>query len=159
MASIGASRAERIKRSLAQSTFITATWTSFMILATKAAEPVLVASVLYASVKLLPLAHVPRRTILLSFSPNSWPWISGVSISIHLPTKPNKRQNHDGASQTWRLSLALVVVMLVGTSQVVFFGVRFTRVANSQSARYDTVFNTSGRQASSKRSNTSGSMS
>jgi hypothetical protein len=73
MASIGASRAECIKRSLAQSTSITAAWTWFMILVAKAAEP-----------------------------------------------------------------------MLIGTPQVVFFGGRFIRAANSQSARYDTVVNTKG---------------
>jgi hypothetical protein len=50
--SIGIPRTDRIKRSLAQSTYITAAWTWFLILAGKAAEPVLVASVLYASVKL-----------------------------------------------------------------------------------------------------------
>jgi hypothetical protein len=51
--SIGTRRAECIKRSLAQSTYVTAVWTWFLILAGKAAEPVLVTSVLYASVKLL----------------------------------------------------------------------------------------------------------
>jgi hypothetical protein len=53
---MGSIRAER-KHSLAQSNSITATWTWFMILASKAVEAVLVASVLYASVKLLPIVH------------------------------------------------------------------------------------------------------
>ena|SRR5450755_686658 len=58
---IPADKAARIKRSLAQSDYITAAWTWFMILAGKAAEPVLVASVLYASVKLLPIVHFPPQ--------------------------------------------------------------------------------------------------
>lgn len=61
MASISAQRAERIKRSVAQSTSISATWTWFLILVAKAAEPILVASVLYASV----------NSMSLFFSPNS----------------------------------------------------------------------------------------
>jgi hypothetical protein len=67
MASISTPRAERITRSLAQSAYITAAWTWFLILAAKAAEPVLVASVLYASVKLLPLVHVPPQYDVVVF--------------------------------------------------------------------------------------------
>jgi hypothetical protein len=67
MASIGTPRAERIKCCLAQSTSITAVWTWFLILATKAAESVLVTSVLYASVKLLPLAHVSPQDDVVVF--------------------------------------------------------------------------------------------
>jgi hypothetical protein len=82
MASISAQRAERIKRSVAQSTSISATWTWFLILVAKAAEPILVASVLYASV----------NSMSLFFSPNSRSWISGAYVSIHVPTRPNKRE-------------------------------------------------------------------
>ena len=46
-----------LKQSLAQSDYITAGWNWFLVLAGKADEPVLVASVLYASVKLLPIVH------------------------------------------------------------------------------------------------------
>lgn len=48
IANISSRKAERIKRTLVQSTSITAAWTWFLILVAKAAEPVLVASVLYA---------------------------------------------------------------------------------------------------------------
>jgi hypothetical protein len=54
-------RTGRIKRSFIQSNYIIAAWTWFMVLADKAAEPVLVASVLYASVKLLPMVHFPPQ--------------------------------------------------------------------------------------------------
>lgn len=57
MASISAPRVDYIKRSSAQSTSITAAWTWFMIL---------VASVLYASVKLLPLVHfLPQDDVVI----------------------------------------------------------------------------------------------
>ena len=78
MGRISPQRAERIKRSLVQSNSITATWTWFMTPAAKAAEPVLVASVLYASVKLLPIVHFPLSTTSLFSSPSSWLWISGL---------------------------------------------------------------------------------
>jgi hypothetical protein len=55
------------KRSFAQSTYITTGWNWFMILAGKAAEPVLVASVLYASVKLLPIVHFPPQFDVVVF--------------------------------------------------------------------------------------------
>lgn len=56
-----------IKHSFVQSNYITATWTWFMMLAGKAAEPVLVASVLYASVKLLPIVHFPPEYDVIVF--------------------------------------------------------------------------------------------
>jgi hypothetical protein len=67
MASINARKAERIKRSFVQSTYITAAWNWFMILAAKAAEPVLVASVFYASVKLLPMVRFPPQLDVVVF--------------------------------------------------------------------------------------------
>ena len=51
MAKNDARRADHLKYSLAQATSIIAAWTWFLILAAKSAELVLVASVLYASVK------------------------------------------------------------------------------------------------------------
>lgn len=63
MASISASSA----CSLTQSTYIPISWTWFLILAAKAAERVLVASVLYASVKLLPLVHFPPQDDVVVF--------------------------------------------------------------------------------------------
>jgi hypothetical protein len=57
----------RLTRYLAQSEYITVAWNWFMILAGKAAEPVLVASVLYASVKLLPIVHFPAQCDVVVF--------------------------------------------------------------------------------------------
>jgi hypothetical protein len=114
MASIGAPRAERIKRSLAQSTYITAAWTWFMILAAKAAEPVLVASVLYASVKLLPLVHFPPQYDVVVFIAQFVALdIGGLSLNT-LADQAKQEGNDEGALQAKRLSIALVVVMLVG---------------------------------------------
>jgi hypothetical protein len=144
MASIGAPRAERIKRSLAQSTSITAIWTWFLILAAKAAEPVLVASV-FVCLSQVPASRPlsPQYDIVVFLA-------QFVALDIGGPTSLNKladqakhEGNDEGASQVKRLSVELVVVMLDGTSQVAFFGGRFIRAANSQSAHYDTVVNTS----------------
>jgi uncharacterized Tic20 family protein len=114
MANIGARRAERIKRSLAQSTFITAAWTWCMILAAKAAKPVPVASVLYASVKLLPLVHVPSQYDVVVFLAQFVAWTSGGLSLNTLADQAKQDGNDEGALQAKRLSIALVVVMLVG---------------------------------------------
>jgi hypothetical protein len=114
MASIGAPRAERIKRSLAQSMSITATWTWFMTLATKAAEPVLVASVFYASVKLLPLVHFPPQDDVVVFIAQFVALdIGGLSLN-RLADQAKQDGNNEGALHARRLSIALVIVMLVG---------------------------------------------
>jgi hypothetical protein len=114
MASLDPRRAERIKRSLVQSTYITAAWTWFLILAAKAAEPVLVASVLYASVKLLPIVHFPPQYDVVIFIAQFVALdIGGLSLNT-LAGQAKQEGNDDGASQAKRLSIALVVVMLVG---------------------------------------------
>jgi len=56
-----------MKRSFVQSEYITAIWAWFMVLAAKAAEPVLVLSVLCASVKLLPVVHLPPQFDVVVF--------------------------------------------------------------------------------------------
>jgi hypothetical protein len=112
--SIGIQRADRIKRSLAQSTYITTAWTWFMILAGKAAEPVLVASVLYASVKLLPIVHLPPQVDVVVFIAQFMALdIGGLSLN-KLADQAKKDGNEDGARQAKHLSLALVAVMLIG---------------------------------------------
>jgi hypothetical protein len=104
----------RIKRSLAQSDYITSTWNWFMILAGKAAEPVLVASVLYASVKLLPTVHFPPQYDVAVFIAQFVALdIGGLSLN-KLADQAKKDGNEDGATHAKRLSIALVSVMLVG---------------------------------------------
>ena len=98
----------------AQSTYITAIWAWFMILAGKAAEPVLVASVLYASVKLLPIVHFPPQFDVMVFIAQFVALdIGGLSLN-KLADQAKKEGNEEGAIQARRLSLALVVVMLIG---------------------------------------------
>jgi hypothetical protein len=65
----------------------------------------------------------PARSALIAFS-----W-SRCQVPTQLPKAENS-------------TIALVVVMLIYTSQPVLFGGRFPWAANSQSARYDTVVNT-----------------
>lgn len=53
------SRGKRFKHSFVQSNYITACWNWFLVLAGKAAEPVLTISVLYSCARLLPAVHIP----------------------------------------------------------------------------------------------------
>lgn len=104
----------QIKRALAQSTYITAAWNWFMILAGKAAEPVLVASVLYASVKLLPIVHfAPQFDVVVFIAQFVALDIGGLSLN-KLADQAKQDGNEQGATHAKRLSLALVGVMLIG---------------------------------------------
>lgn len=104
----------RIRRSLAQSNYITAAWTWFMILAGKAAEPVLVASVLYASVKLLPTVHFPPQFDVAVFIAQFVALdIGGLSLN-KLADQAKEDGNEDGAKHARQLSIALVGIMLAG---------------------------------------------
>ena len=104
----------RIKRALAQSTYITATWNWFMILAGKAAEPVLVASVLYASVKLLPIVHfAPQFDVAVFIAQFVALDIGGLSLN-KLADQAKQDGNEQGATHAKRLSIALVGIMLIG---------------------------------------------
>lgn len=109
-----AGKGARIKRSFAQSEYITAAWTWFMVLAAKAAEPILVISVLYASVKLLPIVHFPPQFDVVVFIAQFVALdIGGLSLN-KLADQAKKDGNDEGATQAKRLSLALVAIMLVG---------------------------------------------
>lgn len=104
----------RIRRSLAQSNYITAAWTWFMILAGKAAEPVLVASVLYASVKLLPIVHFPPQFDVAVFIAQFIALdIGGLSLN-KLADQAKQDGNEEGAKHARQLSIALVGIMLAG---------------------------------------------
>jgi hypothetical protein len=107
-------RGEHIKRSLAQSNYITSAWTWFMIFAGKAAEPVLVLSVLYASVKLLPRVHFPPQFDIVVFIAQFVALdIGGLSLN-KLADQAMKDGNEEGAKHARRLSIALVVILLAG---------------------------------------------
>jgi hypothetical protein len=96
------------KRALAQSTYITTCWNWFMILAGKAAEPVLVMSVLYASVKLLPIVHFPSEWDVVVFIAQFVALdIGGLSLN-KLADQAKKDGDEEGAKHARRLSIALV---------------------------------------------------
>lgn len=104
----------RLTRYLAQSEYITVAWNWFMILAGKAAEPVLVASVLYASVKLLPIVHFPAQCDVVVFIAQFVALdIGGLSLNT-LADQAKKDGNEKGADHAKNLSIALVCIMLVG---------------------------------------------
>ncbi len=107
-------RGARFRRSFAQSTYITASWTWFMVLAGNAAEPVLVSSVLYASVKLLPIIHFPPQFDVVVFVAQFIALdVGGLSLN-RLADQALKEGNVTGARLAKRLSIALVSVMLAG---------------------------------------------
>ena len=137
MGKISSQRAERMKRSLVQSNYITATWTWFMTLAAKAAEPVLVASVLYASVKLLPIVHFPSQYDVVVFIAQFVALdIGGLSLN-KLADQAKQDGNDEGAQQAKRLSLALVAVMLIG---VIMAGVnQIVKLDNQVGTVTDTI--------------------
>lgn len=107
-------RGTRIKRFLSQSDYITAAWAWFMVLVGKADEPVLVISVLYASVKLLPIVHFPPQFDVAVFIAQFVALdIGGLRLN-KLADQARKDGNEDGAKHARRLSIALVGIMLAG---------------------------------------------
>lgn len=135
---ISSGKINHIKRSLAQSNYITAVWNWFMILAGKAAEPVLVASVLYASVKLLPVVHFPPQYDVVVFIAQFVALdVGGLSLN-KLADQAKKDGNEDGAKQAKRLSIALVSIMLVG---VIMAGVdQIIKLDGQVGTIIDTIF-------------------
>jgi len=104
---VSPSTAAKIRRSLIQSDYITAAWDWFMILAGKAAEPVLVASVLYASVKLLPVVHfAPQWDVVVFIAQFVALDVGGLSLN-KLADRAKQRGDEAGATQAKRLSIAL----------------------------------------------------
>ncbi|HEU5377718.1 MAG TPA: hypothetical protein VFV38_20015 [Ktedonobacteraceae bacterium] len=109
------SKGTRIKRAFTQSTYITTGWNWFMILVGKAAEPVLVASVLYASIKLLPMVHFPPQADVIGFIAQFVALdIGGLSLN-KLADQAKKDRNDEGAKHARRLSIALVGLCLPGS--------------------------------------------
>lgn len=107
-------RPTNLKRAFVQSTSITAAWNWFMIPAGKAAEPVLVMSVLYASGKLLPMVHFPPQFDAVVFITQFVALdIGGLSLN-KLADQAKMDGNEEGARHARHLSIALVGVMLIG---------------------------------------------
>jgi len=103
-----------IKRAFAQSTSLTTGWNWFMIIAGKAAEPVLVMSVLYASVQLLPVVRFPPQCDVVVFIAQFVALdVGGLSLN-KLADQAKKDGNDEGARHAQHLSIALVGIMLVG---------------------------------------------
>ncbi len=128
---VSPSTAAKIRRSLIQSDYITAAWDWFMILAGKAAEPVLVASVLYASVKLLPVVHfAPQWDVVVFIAQFVALDVGGLSLN-KLADRAKQRGDEAGATQAKRLSIALVAIMLTG---VIMVGVNQVTTLNSHVA-------------------------
>lgn len=108
-----------------------------MTLSGKAADPVLVASVLYASVKLLPVVHFPPQADVIVFIAQFVALdVGGLSLN-KLADQAKKDGDDEGAKNARRLSIALVGIMLVG---VIMAGVNEIVQLNSQiSAVIDTI--------------------
>ena len=104
----------RFTRAFTQSTSHPAGWNGFLILAGKAAEPVLMLSIFSASVKLLPLVHVPPQFDGVVFVAQFIALdIGGLSLN-KLADQAKKDDNNEGVKHARRLSIALVGIMLVG---------------------------------------------
>jgi hypothetical protein len=102
------------KYCFAQSTYITTGWNWFLTLAGKAAEPVLVASVLYASVKFLPIVHFPPQLDVVVFIAQFVALdIGGLSLNT-LADQAKEDGNEQGAAWARRLSIALICILLAG---------------------------------------------
>lgn len=108
-------RRERLKRYLSQSNWITDAWSWFMVLAGKAAEPVLILSVLYSSAKLLP-AIQPLLTAQLDAVVFIAQFIAldVGGLSLNKMADQVQETNPTGARNAKRLSYALVGIMIAG---------------------------------------------
>src|SRR5579885_1469931 len=99
---------------LKHSTWITATWNWFLELAGRAAEAILVLSVLYASVKLLPVVRMPAWLDVIVFVAQFVALdVGGLSLS-KLAKQAQAEGNEDGAKLAGRMSKALITIMIAG---------------------------------------------
>ncbi len=106
--------------SLKHSTWITTSWDWFLELIGRAAEAILVASVLYASVKLLPTVHMPASFDVAVFIAQFVALDVG-GLSLGKLAKAAKREGNDeGATQASRMSNALITIMIAGVVVVAF---------------------------------------
>src|SRR4051812_46678039 len=108
-------RRARLKRYLSQSNWITDIWSWFMVLAGKAAEPVLILSVLYSSAKLLPAVQ-PFLTSQLDAVVFIAQFIAldVGGLSLNKMADQVQESNPTGAKNAKHLSYALVGIMIAG---------------------------------------------
>jgi len=100
------------KQSFAQSNYITAAWNWFMLLAGKAAEPVLTISVLYSCARLLPAVHIPVQIDNVVFVAQMVALDVG-GLSLGKMAKAAQRANNlEGATLARRVSIALISIMI-----------------------------------------------
>ncbi len=101
--------------SFKQSNWITDAWNWFMVFAGKAAEPVLIISVLYSSAKLLPAlqpylnANLDATVFIAQFVA-----LDVGGLSLNKMANLVQATNPKGAKQAKWLSIALVVIMISG---------------------------------------------
>lgn len=102
-------------KSFKQSNWITDGWNWFMVFAGKAAEPVLILSVLYSSAKLLPAlqpylnAQLDAAVFIAQFIA-----LDVGGLSLNKMANLVQETNPKGAKQAKWLSIALVVIMIAG---------------------------------------------
>lgn len=102
------------KHAWKHSTWITAAWEWFLELVGRAAEAILVVSVLYASVKLLPVVHMPASLDVVVFIAQFVALdVGGLSLG-KLAKQAAEAGNAEGALYAGRMSKALIVVMIAG---------------------------------------------
>lgn len=107
-------RTRAIGYTLAHSLYITTAWNWFLEFMGRAAEAVLVISVLYASVKLLPVVHLPAGLDVVIFVAQFVALdVGGLSLG-KLARQAQSEGNSVGATQASSMSKALITVMIVG---------------------------------------------
>lgn len=96
------------------STWITTGWDWFLELVGRAAEAILVLSVLYSSVKLLPVVHMPAALDVVVFIAQFVALdVGGLSLG-KLAKQARAAGNEEGATQAGRMSTALITIMIAG---------------------------------------------
>jgi hypothetical protein len=97
--------------SFKRSTWITSIWNWFLMLAGKAAEPVLTLSVIYSCARLLPAIHTPVQVDNLVFICQMIALdIGGLGLR-KLANQAKKDNNPEGAQLAGRVSTALLTIM------------------------------------------------
>lgn len=96
------------------STYITAAWNWFLEFIGRSAEAILVVSVLYASVKLLPVVHMPAGLDVVVFIAQFVALdVGGYSLN-KLAKQARAEHNDQGAKLAGGMSIALITVMIAG---------------------------------------------
>lgn len=105
---------QKVSKSLKHSTYITAAWDWFLELVGRAAEAILVISVLYSSAKLLPVVHMPAALDVVVFIAQFVALdVGGLSLG-KLAKQARAAGNEEGATQAGRMSTALITIMIAG---------------------------------------------